>query len=239
MSGFKGNNVTGVAEHVGDPHCNAAHAALLVALQALKTPFLSASDSISNSQKGNLGEFICLHIGRNGYFSGHEKFASNAIQPLTRISGAGVDLMYIYFHPSDPSKDIMYIQETKTAGSKQNINYFQNLERDYEKLFGTDINLTLQSRISYLCNSFEIERNQDEYSKRVQRLGGTTPDQCSSVRLVPTGVHEAGVGNPVQKMLAIKTAIAAFGWDQNSITPWTIGLSDLEDRLLRLARGQL
>lgn len=237
MSGFQSTNQSGVLVHSGDPDCDAAHAALLSVLQTMGTPFLGPGDTISKSQKGNLGEFISLHIGRHASFAGHQTFANNAIQPLTKISGAGVDLIFVYFDPSDESNDLMYIQETKTT-AQDSLNYFGALETDYQKLFSTDINLTLQSRIAFLTNSFEMERNNDDYARRVQRLGGASPNQCTRVRLVPTGIHKAGVGNPVQKMLAVKTAITGFGWAQSSISPWTIGLSDLEDRLLRLARGQ-
>lgn len=237
MSGFQSTSESGVLVHAGDPNCDAAHAALRSVLQNMGTPFIGPGDTISKSQKGNLGEFISLHIGRHGTFAGLQAFASNAIQPLTKISGAGVDLMFVYFDPNDEINDLLYIQETKTT-SQENLNYFGYLEADYEKLFATDINLTLQSRISYLTNAFEMERNNDDYARRVQRLGGTSPNQCTRVRLVPTGIHKSGVGNPVQKMLAVKTAITGFGWQQSAISPWTIGLSDLEDRLLRLARGQ-
>lgn len=237
MSGFQKTDKSGILVHVGEPDCNAAHAALLAALNAMGTAFIGPTDQLTLSQKGNLGEFVSLHIGRHDAFAGHQGFASNAIQPLTKISGAGVDLMFVYFDPIYEENDLLYIQETKTT-SQENLNYFSALEADYEKLFSTDLNLTLQSRISYLSNSFEMERNNDDYARRVQRLGGTSPSQCTRTRLIPTGIHKLGIGNPVQKMLAVKTAIAGFGWVQSSISPWAIGLSDLEDRLLRLARGQ-
>jgi hypothetical protein len=110
---------------------------------------------------------------------------------------------------------------------------------DYEKLFSTNVNLTLQTRIQCIANSFELERNNDAFAERAQRLGAKSPKECNRVRLIPTGIHSLGVGQPVQKMLAIRSAITAYGWDQGAISPWAVGLSDLEDRLLRLARGQL
>ncbi len=237
MSGFKRTNDSGVLVHSGDPSCDSAHEALLSALKKMGTAFIGTGETISHSQTGNLGEFISLHIGRNGSFANHQRFAHNAIQPLTRISGAGIDLMYVYLDPNDENNDLLYIQEIKTTG-QQSLNYFNALEKDYKKLFSTNLNLTLQSRINFLANSFEIERDNEDHARRVQKLGARRPELCTNVRLVPTGLHEAGVGDPVKKMLAVRTAIAAFGWQPSAISPWTIGLTDLEDRLLRLARGE-
>jgi hypothetical protein len=238
LSGFKEASTAYVKVCTGDPNCDAAHAALLAALKKLGTPFIRPSEGISLSQRGNLGEFISLHIAQAGMFKTMEKFAQNALQPLSGISGAGIDLTYVYFDPSSDVGDLLYIQEVKTTGAG-NLNYLSKLEADYEKLFSTDVNLTLQTRIQCLSNSFELERNNDDYAERVQRLGAKMPKECSRVRLIPTGVHSLGVGNPVQKMVAIRSAISAFGWDQAAINPWAVGLSDLEDRLVRLARGQL
>jgi hypothetical protein len=237
LSGFQEAVTAGVRVCTGDPNCDAAHAALLASLQSLGTPFIGPTEAISLSQRGNLGEFISLHIARAGAFKAMEKFARNALQPLSGISGDGIDLTFVYFDPVSEADDLLYIQEVKTTG-RDSLSYLNRLEDDYEKLFSTNINLTLQTRIQCLSNAFEVERNNDAYAERVQRLGAKAPKECTRVRLVPTGVHKLGVGNSVQKMLAIRSAIAAFGWDLAAINPWTVGLSSLEDRLLRLARGQ-
>jgi hypothetical protein len=238
LSGFREVTTAGVNVYSGNPDCDAAHAALLAALQKLGTPFIGASEGITLSQRGNLGEFVSLYIAQAGKFKRMEKFTQNALQPLSGISGAGIDLTYVYFDPTSEVNDLLYIQEVKTTGV-ENLNYLNKLEGDYAKLFSTDVNLTLQTRIQCLSNAFELERNNDHYAERVQRLGAKTPEECSRVRLIPTGVHTLGVGNSVQKMLAIRSAIASFGWNQAAINPWAVGLSDLEERLLRLARGRL
>jgi hypothetical protein len=238
LSGFQQATTTGVLICTGHPNCDAGHAALLAGLQQLNTPFIGPTETISLSQRGNLGEFISLHIAKAGAFRTLEKFARNALQPLSGISGDGIDLTYVYFDPVSAANDLLYIQEVKTTAAN-NLDYLNKLEDDYRKLFSTNVNLTLQTRIQCLSNSFEVERNNNAYAERVQYLGDKTPKECSRVRLIPTGVHKLGVGQPVQKMLAIRSAIAAFGWDPAAINPWAVRLSDLEDRLLRLARGQL
>jgi hypothetical protein len=238
LSGFQLAITAGVSSCTGHPNCDAAHAALLAGLQELGTPFIGPGQTLSLSQRGNLGEFISLHIARAGDFNTMQKFAWNALQPLSGISRDGIDLTYVYFDPVSAENDLLYIQEVKTTGAA-NLNYLNRLVEDYQKLFSTDINLTLQTRIQCLSNSFEIERNNDAYAERVQYLGATTPKECIRIRLIPTGVHRRGIGNPVEKMLAIRSVIASFGWDQLAINPWSVALSDLDDRLLRLARGQL
>lgn len=238
LSGFQETLTAGVRVYTGDPNCDAAHGALLAGLQKLRVPFIGTGETINLSQRGNLGEFISLHIAIAGAFNKMEKFAPNALQPFSPISGAGLDLIYVYFDPVSEDNDLLYIQEVKTTAA-ENLNYLNNLGNDYKKLFSTDMCLTLQTRIQCLANSFELERNNDAYAERVYRLGATAANECSRVRLIPTGVHALGVGNPVRKMLAIRSDIAAFGWNQANIESWAIALSDLEDRLLRLAREQI
>jgi hypothetical protein len=97
LSGFQQATTTGVLICTGHPNCDAGHAALLAGLQQLNTPFIGPTETISLSQRGNLGEFISLHIAKAGAFRTLEKFARNALQPLSGISGDGIDLTYVYF----------------------------------------------------------------------------------------------------------------------------------------------
>lgn len=238
MTGFSSKMDSGVLLNLGNPNCDAAHQALLSELQRLRVPFLDPNTALTNRQKGNIGEFVTLHVARGMEFDKMQKQAGNALEPLSDISKAGLDLIYVYFDESDHEKDLLYVQEIKTTGQK-NLAYWDNLTADYEKLFATNLNFTLQSRIDTLAFKFEIEQNNDDYAERVRRLGATTPQGCANVRLLPTGIHDLEVGHPVAKLIAIRSAITVFGWNANQIAPWAIGLSQLEDRLLRLARGQL
>lgn len=237
VTGFSSTLDSGVLVNLGDPDCDAAHKALLIELQRLRVPFLDDGTALTNRQKGNIGEFVTLHVARGLQFGAMHKQAGNALEPLSDISKAGLDLVYVYLDESNSQNDLIYIQEIKTTG-QNTLGYWDKLTVDYEKLFATDLNLTLQSRIQTLAFRFEIEQNNDEYAERVRRLGATTPQGCTNVRLLPTGIHDVNVGNPVQKLVAIRSAITVFGWSAAQIAPWAIGLSDLEQRLLRLARGK-
>lgn len=207
-------------------------------LNTLGTTYLGPTATPSNSQKGNLGEFMSFHIARSVYPApDHIRFSSNALNPLSRISGAGLDLVYVHFDSANPANDLIYIQEVKTTGAG-NLNYFDNLTADYKKLFVGDPQLTLQSRIQHIQNLFEFERDDPASSLRVGALAATAPATCSRVRLLPTGISGLGVGHPPTKLSAVRSSIAAFGWAQANIEPWSVVMSDIEDRLIRLSRGQ-
>ena len=237
MTGFQTVVSGDISLHSGDPDCDAAHAALLNVLVKLGTPFIGPTETISLSQQGNLGEFISFHIAQKLYPpTTHRLFSGNALKPLSRISGAGLDLVYLYFDTVDPSKDLMYVQEIKTTIAS-NLNYFDQLKADYKKLFAIDPNLTLHSRVQDIQNILEYQFGEFSYSTRIAALAGVTPAKCAKVRLLPTGISSTGVGDPEKKLTAIRSSMTAWGWPQANIKPWSIVMSDLDDRLTRMARG--
>ncbi len=237
MTGFQATVLNKVRCYRGSPTCDDAHAALLAMLNTLRTTYLPAGGTLTTSQKGNFGEFISYHIASAAYpYPDHVRFAGNALNPLSRISGAGLDLVYLYFDNTNPANDLIYIQEVKTTGAI-NLNYLDELKRDYSKLFGTDPQFTLQSRIQHVQNILEFERGNPIAARRVSDLASTTPATASGVRLIPTGISSIGVGDPLTKLSVIRRSIATFGWPVANIEPWSIVMSDLDDRLIRLSRG--
>lgn len=220
----------------GDPDCDAAHGDLLHRLNRMGTNFLRPNDVLSVRQKGNLGEFASLHVALLTTLQPFMNFADNATNPLQNISSAGIDIIYAYFDANNPAHDKLYIQETKTTGNP-NMVYANKLVDDYKKLFGDDIDFTLHSRLQVLANKLEFSLQQPQLVNRVLQMGATTPQTCNNIYLLPTAVHEKNGSQPIQRMLAIKTSIAAFGWSAAAIWPWAISISDLDARLQRLARG--
>ena len=202
------------------------------------TPFIGPSHLISKSQKGNLGEFISYQIARTDYPTPpHRRFAGNGIKPLSKISGSGLDLAYLYFDAVNPKNDLLYIQEVKTTGAKS-LGYFDELTSDYKKLFGVDPNLTLQSRIQDIQNFLEYGEDDLQSAERVGALKGNSPIECVKIHLIPTGVSSKEAGDPSTKMMAVRSSICALGWTEDQVKPWSIVMSDLDDRLVRMARGQ-
>ena len=192
---------------------------------------------MDNRRKGNLGEYISLHVGSAlDFTSVLQIFAHNAVAPLQPISAAGIDICYALFDEVNPKNDILWIQETKTTSAKD-IALADHLVEDYEKLFGTDLNRTLHSRIQVMQNRLEVERKQPALSSRLGALAGTTPAQCVNIRLIPTLVHDKASNDPVVKLVAVRSSICSFGWSQSQIDGWSVPFVALDDVLGRLATG--
>jgi hypothetical protein len=233
---FTATNQNQIHLWLGDPTCQGAHDALLGRLVEINSNFIPPGAMPTDIVRGNLGEFIALRIAQKT-FSATQTFAPNAIQPLNSASISGVDLTYLMFHANDSSLDMAFIQEVKTTG-QSSLAYADKLIVDYDKLFGTNVNFTLESRLQAISNSLEIERQRPDLVARVIELNGTTAQSCPRIRLIPTLVHERSGTQPVQKMIAIRQAIASKGWPSASIEAWAVALTDLDQRLIRLARGQ-
>lgn len=222
-----------------EPSCSALYLHLQAFLQSRQATLLPSGSTLSNSQKGNLGEFIAFRVGHEHVFNdpAHRIVTNNAYDPLNTISISGLDLAYIYFHPSDPRGDILYLQEVKTTADIS-LSYGDALVTDYRKLYEGDGRTVLVNRAAAIKNRLEFEhRLGDDFLARVDDLVGTAPQNSLRVHLVPTLVHEANGADPAAKLIAVRTQIAGLGWAHNQITAWSIALADLELSLLKLATG--
>jgi len=219
----------------GNPHCQAAHDAL-VGILAKTSPFLPPGVPLGNRRQGNIGEFMAYHLARTGVLQHHFAFAMNAFNPLQDISQPGLDVTYLYFDQTDPRLDLMYVQEVKATG-QLDLAYADKLTTDYSKLFGEDGFLTLNTRIQGLSMQMELAQSRPDLAERLINLSETRAQNCLQVRLVPTLIHERIGTAPVPKLVAVKSAITAFGWDPNHIAPWSIAMEDLLARLSRIAQG--
>ena len=222
-----------------DPSCTALYAHLQAFLRARQAALLPPGASLSNSQKGNLGEFIAFVIGHQNVFTAptHRIVTNNAYDPLSAISISGLDLAYVYFHPTDPKCDLLFIQEVKTTGDSS-LAYGDALVVDYQKLYDGDGRTVLVNRAAAIKNRLEFEHQlPDDLLDRVDDLVGTSPHNSSQVHLVPTLVHEAAGSDPMTKLIAVRTQIAGFGWAHNQITAWSIALANLDASLVKIATG--
>lgn len=233
---FHKQTTSGIELWRGDPTCQAAHEALLTVL-AKTGLFLAAGDQLTTRRQGNLGEFIALNVALQAPLQHNSIHALNAFQPLQDISHAGLDVTYLYFDPTDPAKDHLYIQEVKTT-SGVTLSYADTLTEDYQKLFEEDPKFTLNTRIQGLATKVELGDKRPDLSDRLRALAATEAKLCTQVKLIPTLVHEKAGTSPVTKLLAVKTAISTLGWGPAQIQPWSIALEDLIPRLTRMARGQ-
>jgi hypothetical protein len=210
-------------------------------LTSHQASLLPSGSILSNSQKGNLGEFIAFRIGHENDFSdpAHRIVTNNAHDPLNTISISGLDLAYVYFHPTEPASDLLYIQEVKTT-SDASLAYGDRLVTDYRKLYNGDGRTVLANRVSAIKSRLEFEhRIPDHLLARLDDIVGTSPQNTVQVYLVPTLVHEKAGANPVAKLIGVRAEIAGLGWSQSQITAWSIALVDLDEGLAKLATGSV
>jgi hypothetical protein len=111
---------------------------------------------------------------------------------------------------------------------------------DYDKLFGTNPRLTLHTRLQDIKGCLKDivggQQGQD-LARRVSYLAGQCPRTSPKIQLRPTLVHEKVGTRPRDKMTAIRTTLLSKGWSAEAVEAWAIGLTDLDDRIVRLATG--
>lgn len=157
MSGFRinTNGGAGVRAWEGDPDDDSAHQKILDWLRVAEPAgFLNPLDSLRNTTKGNLGEFITYKIGKSCVFT-NMMFSdpANAHTPLSHESKTGVDIVWLHFGDTE-TDDWAALQEVKTTGDAS-LDLALNLVSDYDKLFGDRLRFTLQSRLGALKNKLE------------------------------------------------------------------------------------
>jgi len=234
---FAKSNNTGVIIWVGNPDCQAAHVAVLGWLKVHCKRFITVSGTLSEAIKGNLGEAISFYVGSTFDFLQFLPFPANAFSPLGSISRPDIDIVWIFLGKR-PSDDFAILHEVKTTTSSSSLDYANNLINDYDKLFGTSVTLTLHTRLQGIKNEVEYKLGKPQLCPRISGLAGKSPQSSPKIRLLPTLVHDLAAGSPVKKMVAIRSTLIGRGWSAGSVDPWAIGLSQLESRLKRLARGQ-
>lgn len=82
--GFKRNTSDAIHLCTGNPDCQSAHDYLLERLKATSTFVLSAADTITNSIRGNLGEFIAFSVCGDLSFFDFRAFPNSSL-PFPRI----------------------------------------------------------------------------------------------------------------------------------------------------------
>ena len=238
MSGFRksSQDVSGWLALETDPDDDTAHQTILDWLLNTATPnFLGSSEPLLNATKGNLGEFIAYQLGRNYIFTNGEiAHTANAWGPLAQNSRPDIDIVWLHFGDTE-TEDWAALQEVKTTG-ESSLNLADGLIKDYDKLFGENPRLSLQTRLGSLKNKLE-QQGQEHLSYRVTALGGPSPSSARGIRLVPTLLHDAAHSSST-KMIAIREILIGQGWPHNVVKCFSISLADLDNRLFRLARGQ-
>jgi hypothetical protein len=240
---FTGTASGGVTLWLGDPDCQAAHDSILAWLKLRTKPenfrnFSPVPSEPDNILKGNLGEAISFCVGVWNNFSEYIPFPANAFNPLGTIAKSDIDIIWIFFDEIG-TDDVAIVQEVKTT-SDSSLGLADRLIDDYDKLFGTAPKFTLRTRLDAIKTEIEYQLKRPELLHRVDQLAGNSPRTSSKIILVPTLVHEGQETEPQKKMVAIRSTLCSpsKGWSSSAVEAWAIGLSDLNNRLIRLAMGQ-
>lgn len=222
---------------LGNPDCDAAHRSLLAWLIDCGAPFLTPELASNSRVKGNLGESIAFVVGYDHVFSDdrYHAYAANAFFPLRNISTPDIDIVWIYF-ADNPSEDRLLIQEVKTTGDLR-LALADDLVDDYDKLFGTNPQVTLHTRLQAIKTKLKRGERAPELAGRISTLAGQSPSTSPQVTLLPTLVHERVGCDPRSKFLLVRTTLVGRGWSPGGISCWSIALSEINDRLVRLATG--
>jgi hypothetical protein len=221
----------------GNPDHQSAHNTILGWLITTVTSgFVSGAGTITNSMKGNLGEFIAYKIGESYVFTNGEKaITANAHAPLSDISRPDLDIVWMSFGTT-PASDWAAIQEVKTT-SQASLNLADDLISDYDKLFGENLKLTLRTRLDSLKNRLE-QMQEGSLASRITSLGGASAERTRGIRVFPTLVHDAAYDSS-DKMTIIRHALIGKGWPPEVVQCWSVKLGEIDDRLNRIARGFL
>ena len=238
MQGFHdiSAGAVGLSEWRGHPDDDAAHAMILGWLhEYAEVGYLGPQDLLSPQMKGNLGEFIAYQVGKSFVYS-DVAIAPTAGDgnPLSRHPSPGIDI--IWFHIGDTvDHDWVALQEVKTTN--QDLQLADRLITDYEKLFGRDPHFTLQTRLYNLKIKLR-QFGRTDVAWRLDELAGPEPRLTRGVRLIPTFLHDVRIDSK-SKMVVVRQALLHKGWPAGVVQSWNIALGDFDERLTRLARGQL
>jgi hypothetical protein len=238
---FTHHSASGVVTWEGHPNCQAGHDALLEWLKETVERFLSDAEVAEggNIIRGNLGEAIAFCIGYWHDCKNHRAHAVNAWRPLNPQSLIDIDIVWVFF-ARKAKDDYAIVQEVKTTSGKT-LGYANTLIADYDKLYGTNLDLTLRTRFKPLKKEFLFKVGGKEgknLSERLFALVGGSPTTSPRIWLRPTLVHELVGTNPRAKMTWIRNTLIGKGWTPALIEAWAIGLTDLDFRLHRLATGK-
>jgi hypothetical protein len=192
-SSFAGITADGVLVWRGSPDCQTGHDALLEWLTENARPFREAADvrPDDNILRGNLGESIAFCVSYWHDCRNHRVFATNALRPFRPKSDIDMDILWLSFG-ANPDHDFAIIQEVKTT-SDIDLGYARALVDDYEKLFGTNIRLTIHTRLqdAKVTLRFHVGGTWGaDLAQRVSSLAGQSPRTSPKLQLRPTLVHE-------------------------------------------------
>jgi hypothetical protein len=151
---------------------------MLAWLKETVARFLSDAEATAGGQilRGNLGESIAFCASYWHDCKNHRAHAVNALRPLNPQSAIDIDIVWVCF-ATKVKDDFAIVQEVKTTGGTT-LSYENRLIADYDKLYGTNLDLTLRTRFKPLKKDFLFKVGGDQgriLSERLFALVGGGP----------------------------------------------------------------
>ncbi|WP_457370127.1 hypothetical protein [Pseudomonas sp. TE36184] len=229
----------------GNPDCAAFYQWIHTELTKATKNWPPKITKLTTGRKGNLGEFLSYKIahasGLRGKGNGYTVALMGALTPLQDGAPTGLDITILHLDPGgDESKDCLYIMEVKTTGATV-LTYATALIDDYDKLLGkTTVAGSLGQRFNWLQGYLmEVHEFDDDALERVGNLFMPEAKDCKGIKLLPTLVHDRGVGDQaaVDALDNVAVKIEQQGWDKRTIEPWSIAISKLTHCLVHLSNN--
>jgi len=231
---FKRTNRGTIALWQGTPSCSAAQRFVRRWLRENSPAYPTIWIPDNTRLKGNLGECIAFCCASLAWNPMPRCLAANAFKTLGNISRSEIDLLWIGFGTT-PNDDFIIQQEVKTTTSRT-LDYAAALITDYEKSFGPDPYLTLNTHLQAVKSKLKYEWQQPQLVNRVNALQAQTPALAHRLTIIPTLIHDLNSEDPVPKLTAVEAELKAGGW--RHIESWAIGFKGLSDHLKSMAEDK-
>lgn len=156
-TGFRRAEAQGLVVWTGDPDDDAVHHSICEWLHELYPVYPAGVRADGTGIRGNLGECMSLRVGLLHDFgdAAYWHYAPTAIAPLKTYPDRGIDIIWLYFGEYEEDDHIV-LQEVKTS-TQSDLSYANELIRDYDKLFGTDQQFTLATRLQDIWRILRLE----------------------------------------------------------------------------------
>lgn len=181
--------------------------------------------------QGNLGECIAFCCAQFAWTPLPHCIAANAFRTLADTSRTGIDLLWVGFG-QQAEEDFVIHQEVKTT-TLMDLSYASALIDDYQKSFGANPNLTLNTHLHEIKSKLQYEWGRPEFVGRINALQAASPRQADRLTVVPTLVHDLNAEDPVPKLAGIEAELMAQGWKK--VEAWAIGFDAISNHLKKMA----
>ncbi len=203
------------------------------ALKGHAAPPPANAPDLTNALQGNLSEFGVWDIGER-YWSLFERdmtWTANADSPWKASSSDGVDILALSTITDDLLLLIVEVKSSGGRGANLVTGGNSSLQSDFNRLFEGPVQDRLPISVGKVLTSLRLVHRRTDLEERVKAMVGTSPERCSSVRLVGVLVCNQGTARDEQArgraFNRLTDHLVGAGWDTSQISYRTIETDDL------------